>query len=47
MRAFASPGGELKTSVEAIEMSERIKVLAAKSDDLSSVPGTYAVEGKP
>lgn len=40
-------GGELKTSLGAVEMIERIKVLAAKSDDLSSVPGTYVVEEEP
>jgi hypothetical protein len=32
--------------IGSIEMAQRAKVLATKPDDLSSIPGTYLVEGE-
>lgn len=32
--------------IRVSDMTQWVKGLAARSDDLSSVPGTYAVEGE-
>lgn len=35
-----------KVKLWASEMAQRIKVFAAKAEDLSSIPGTYKAEGE-
>lgn len=35
-----------KIKFQASEMAQHLKVLAAKPNNLSSIPGTYMMEGK-
>jgi hypothetical protein len=37
---------ESKEELRAAEMAQRVKVLAAKLNDLSSIPGPHRIEGE-
>lgn len=36
----------IRSKVEAGDMAQRVKVIIAKSEDLSSIPRTYIMENK-